>query len=46
MNLGWFFNENDPDAEEYYRTTLHEFGHALGFLHELQHPFGSIPWDV
>jgi hypothetical protein len=24
---------------------LHEFGHALGFYHELQHPFEEAPWD-
>ena len=35
MNLGWFYNRNDPNMDEYERTTLHEFGHALGFFHEL-----------
>lgn len=31
MNLGWI-DEDDPHA------VIHEFGHALGFLHEHQHP--------
>lgn len=24
---------------------LHEFGHALGCIHEHQHPENGIPWD-
>lgn len=28
------------------RTVLHEFGHALGLLHEHQSPAADIPWDV
>lgn len=43
MNFGWF-NLNTPD-EEYSRVVLHEFGHALGFVHEHQSPVGDIPWD-
>lgn len=43
MNFGWF-NPNTPDYE-YSRTVLHEFGHALGFVHEHQSPVGKIPWD-
>ena len=35
MNFGWFYRLSDPDENEYRRTTLHEFGHALGFFHEL-----------
>lgn len=36
MNLGWF------DVP----TVLHEFGHALGLIHEHQNPRGnSIQWD-
>jgi len=37
MNLGWF------DVGTY----IHEFGHALGMVHEHQNPRGSeIDWDV
>ena len=39
MNFGWFISENNPDNKEYECTTLHEFGHALGFQHELQNPY-------
>lgn len=43
MNLGWL-NDQTPDYEVK-RTVLHEFGHALGLLHEHQNPAGGIPWD-
>lgn len=43
INFGWF-NRRMPEAE-YRATILHEFGHALGLLHEHQHPQGGIPWD-
>jgi len=37
MNLGWF------DVA----TTIHEFGHALGMIHEHQNPRGNlIQWNV
>lgn len=36
MNLGW----DDP------ATARHEFGHALGFVHEHSNPDANIPWDV
>jgi len=36
MNLGW---PNDL------ARTLHEFGHALGLIHEHQNPLASIPWN-
>ena len=29
----------------YESVVIHEFGHALGRLHEHQHPDASIPWD-
>ena len=35
MNLGWF------DVP----TTIHEFGHVLGMVHEHQNPLGGILWD-
>ena len=43
MNLGWL-GPNTPD-DEYRRVVLHEFGHALGAIHEHQSPSGGIPWD-
>lgn len=43
MNYGWF-TDTTPD-DEFSRTVLHEFGHALGAIHEHQHPEGGIPWD-
>ncbi|WP_268225393.1 matrixin family metalloprotease [Sinomicrobium oceani] len=43
MNFGWF-DSNTSDSE-FSRTTIHEFGHALGLIHEHQHPEVTIPWD-
>lgn len=44
MNYGWF---NDNTAEDEFRsTTLHEFGHALGLLHEHKSPFSKIKWNL
>lgn len=43
MNFGWF--DNDTSDEEFYRTTVHEFGHALGCIHEHQNPSVDIPWN-
>lgn len=43
MRLGWL-TPDTPD-EEYSRVVLHEFGHALGAIHEHQSPHGGIPWD-
>ena len=44
MNFGWF-SDRTPDYE-IRRTTLHEFGHALGLIHEHQHPLQNIQWDL
>lgn len=43
MNFGWF-NDNTQD-QEFSRTVIHEFGHALGAIHEHQSPSANIPWD-
>lgn len=44
MNFGWF-NDSTSDTE-FGRTTIHEFGHALGMIHEHQHPLAAIPWNI
>jgi serralysin len=43
MNYGWL-DVSSPD-EEVQRVVLHEFGHALGLVHEHQNPGGEIHWD-
>jgi len=43
MNFGWF-NDKTSD-EEFRRTTLHEFGHALGLMHEHQNKNRNIQWN-
>lgn len=43
MNFGWL--RDDTDDEEASRVVLHEFGHALGAIHEHQNPQGGIVWD-
>lgn len=43
MNLGCF---NAHSGSDYIRrVVLHEFGHALGFIHEHQSPASQIKWD-
>ena len=43
MNYGWL-DRSSPD-DELERVVLHEFGHALGLIHEHQNPAGGINWD-
>ncbi|WP_405218418.1 M12 family metallopeptidase [Agrococcus sp. Ld7] len=43
MNYGWL--EPNTSLREYQRVVRHEFGHALGMIHEHQNPAASIPWD-
>ncbi len=43
MNFGWF-NNSTPEAE-FSRTIIHEFGHAIGCVHEHSCPAAKIPWN-
>ena len=43
MNYGWLTADSDDD--EVQRVVLHEFGHALGLIHEHQNPEGGIDWN-
>lgn len=43
MNYGWL--TADTEDEEYDRVVLHEFGHALGAIHEHQSPVAGIKWN-
>lgn len=43
MNFGWL--TLDTAMDEYERVVAHEFGHALGFIHEHQNPTANIPWN-
>ena len=43
MNFGWLtLNSTDVEVSS---VVLHEFGHALGCIHEHQHPAAGIPWN-
>lgn len=43
MNFGWL--TPGVSDEEARRVILHEFGHALGLIHEHQNPISSIKWN-
>lgn len=43
MNYGWLTPASTDD--EIQRVVLHEFGHALGLIHEHQNPGGEIHWN-
>jgi serralysin len=43
MNLGWLTAKtSDVEAQ---RVVLHEFGHALGCIHEHENPRAGIKWN-
>ncbi|KAL9609517.1 MAG: hypothetical protein Q9167_005713, partial [Letrouitia subvulpina] len=43
MNLGWIIDtKTEADIRQ---VVLHEFGHALGAVHEHTSPFANIPWN-
>jgi serralysin len=44
MNFGWF--DETTEEIEFQRVILHEFGHALGLIHEHQSPKRTINWNV
>jgi hypothetical protein len=45
INFGWL--ADDTDQQEYERVVRHEFGHALGAIHEHQSPAASkLKWNV
>jgi len=43
MNYGWL--DASSTEEEIRRVVLHEFGHALGLVHEHQNPEGCLKWN-
>nr|WP_294780959.1 hypothetical protein [uncultured Flavobacterium sp.] len=44
MNFGWFDSKTADD--EFSRTVLHEFGHALNLAHEHQNPAFQVQWNA
>jgi len=44
MNFGWL--RDDTVDQEYGRVVVHEFGHALGAIHEHQSPKVGLKWKT
>ncbi|KAF2338150.1 hypothetical protein [Flavobacterium tistrianum] len=43
LQIGYYSNTT---VQEYGRAIMHEFGHALGLLHEHQNPLSPIQWNA
>ena len=43
INFGWFNDQTSDD--EFSRVIVHEFGHAIGCIHEQASPVANIPWN-
>ena len=44
MNFGWLTADSPDDVLR--PVVLHEFGHAIGMIHEHQNPHGGIQWNM
>jgi len=44
MNFGWL--RDNTEDQEYERVVVHEFGHALGCIHEHQSPTEKLKWNT
>jgi hypothetical protein len=44
MNFGWL--ESGTADQEWERVVVHEFGHALGLIHEHQSPNVTLKWNT
>ena len=38
--------DRTDDSKTFRSTVLHEFGHALGLMHEHQHPENTVDWNT